>query len=32
VLLTGTQPPEALAELGLDPLTFHVEHGRLRGT
>jgi DNA replication and repair protein RecF len=32
VLLTGTQPPEALAELGLAPLTFHVEHGQIRGT
>jgi len=32
VLLTGTQPPEALEELGLQPRTFHVEHGRLRET
>jgi DNA replication and repair protein RecF len=32
VLLTGTHPPAALAELGLQPLTFHVEHGRLRET
>jgi DNA replication and repair protein RecF len=32
VLLTGTQPPEALAELGLVPTTFHVERGELRGT
>ena len=32
VLLTGTQPPEALAELGLQPPTFHVEHGKLRET
>lgn len=32
VLLTGTQPPEALAELGLQPSTFHVEHGKLRET
>jgi DNA replication and repair protein RecF len=32
VLLTGTQAPEALAELGLAPPTFHVEHGQVRGT
>jgi DNA replication and repair protein RecF len=32
VLLTGTQAPEALAELGLTPPTFHVEHGQLRET
>jgi DNA replication and repair protein RecF len=32
VLLTGTQPPEALAELGLQPLTFHVEQGQVRET
>jgi len=32
VLLTGTQAPEALAELGLSPPTFHVEQGVLRGT
>jgi len=32
VLLTGTHPPEALAELGLQPLTFHVEQGCLRET
>ena len=32
VLLTGTQPPEALAEMGLQPWTFHVEHGVLRET
>lgn len=32
VLLTGTQPPEALAELDLSPPVFHVEHGSVRGT
>jgi DNA replication and repair protein RecF len=32
VMLTGTQAPEALAALGLSPLTFHVEQGRLRET
>jgi DNA replication and repair protein RecF len=32
VLVTGTHAPDALAELGLQPLTFHVEHGRLRET
>ena len=30
VLVTGTEAPHGLAELGLTPMMFHVEHGRLQ--
>jgi len=30
VLMTGTEPPRSLAELGLRPTTFHVEQGEVR--
>ena len=29
IFITGTEPPAALEEIGVNPARFHVEHGRL---